>query len=91
IICHGEVLYSGEPETAVAALEGKIYSRKIRQDEIELYRQQYPIISTQLKAGHLHIRITSPDDPGNGFVPAEPSLEDVYFTYIATKMDVYTL
>jgi len=91
IICHGEVLYSGEPETAVAALEGRIYSRKIRQDEIEWYRQQYPIISTQLKAGHLHIRIRSDEDPGNGFIPAEPSLEDVYFTYIATKMDVNTL
>jgi ABC-type multidrug transport system ATPase subunit len=91
IICHGEVLYSGEPEAAVAALEGKIYSRKIRQDEIASYRQQYPIISTQLKTGHLHIRIACDDDPGNGFIPAEPSLEDVYFTYIATKMDVNTL
>lgn len=91
IICSGEVLYSGEPDAAVAALEGKIYSRKIRQSEIDAYRAAYPIISTQLKTGHLYIRIRSDEDPGNAFIPAQPTLEDVYFTYIATKMDINTL
>ncbi|HEY6899376.1 MAG TPA: ABC transporter ATP-binding protein [Puia sp.] len=91
IICQGEVLYSGEPDAAVAELEGKIYSRRIRQDEIDTYRAGYPIISTQLKTGHLYIRISSDWDPGNGWAPAPPNLEDVYFSHIATKMDVNTL
>ena len=29
--------------------------------------------------------------PGNGFESAIPNLEDVYFSHIATKMDVNTL
>jgi ABC-type multidrug transport system ATPase subunit len=91
IICHGEVLFSGEPDAAVVSLEGKIYSRKIRQSEIGVYRASYPVISTQLKTGNLYIRIRSDEDPGNEFVSVQPNLEDVYFTYISTKMDIDTL
>ncbi|HXB94193.1 MAG TPA: ABC transporter ATP-binding protein [Puia sp.] len=91
IICLGEVLYSGEPDTAVAALEGKVFSKRIPLDAIQRYRADYPIISTQLKAGQLYIRIAADRHPGNEFEPSIPNLEDVYFTHIATKMDVNTL
>ncbi|HEY4112283.1 ABC transporter ATP-binding protein [Puia sp.] len=91
IICLGEVLYSGKPETAVAELEGRIYSKRIPRDTIDQYRALYPIISTQLKAGDLHIRILADQDPGSNFRPSAPNLEDVYFSHIATKMDVLTI
>ena len=91
IICHGEVLYHGEPENAIKSLEGKIFSKRIPQNEIEKHRAGYPIISTQLKAGQLFIRIKSDENPGKGFSPAAPDLEDVYFTHISTKMDINTL
>ncbi|GGA94066.1 ABC transporter ATP-binding protein [Puia dinghuensis] len=91
IICLGEVLYSGQPDEAVATLEGKVYSKRIPRDTIDQYRAVYPIISTQLKAGELHIRILAGQAPGNGFVPSAPNLEDVYFSHIATKMDVLTI
>lgn len=91
IICLGEVLYSGEPDAAVAELDGKVYSKRIPRDTIDQYRAVYPIISTQLKAGDLHIRILADQAPGNGFTPSAPNLEDVYFSHIATKMDVLTI
>jgi ABC-type multidrug transport system ATPase subunit len=91
IICLGEVLYSGTPDAAISELEGNVYSKRIPRDEIVRYRADYPIISTQLKAGNLHIRVAADGHPGNGFEPAIPSLEDVYFSHIATKMDVNTL
>lgn len=91
IICLGEVLYTGTPDAAIADLEGKIFSKRIPREEISRYRTDYPIISTQLKAGNLHIRVAADDRPGNGFEPAVPNLEDVYFSHIATKMDVNTL
>jgi ABC-2 type transport system ATP-binding protein len=91
IICQGEVLYSGEPDAAVAALEGKVYHKMIPKDSIEQYRTRYPIISTQLKTGNLYIRALPDGDPGDGFVACPPNLEDVYFSNIATKMDVNTL
>ncbi|HEV9038710.1 MAG TPA: ATP-binding cassette domain-containing protein, partial [Puia sp.] len=91
IICLGEVLYTGEPDAAIAALEGRVFTKQIPRNEIQRYRADYPIISTQLKAGHLYIRIAADQHPGNGFEPAIPNLEDVYFSHIATKMDVNTL
>jgi ABC-2 type transport system ATP-binding protein len=92
IICKGEVLYAGDPEKAVNELDGVIYSKAIDQADISYYRNIYQVISTQLKGGKLHIRVLSGDgEPQNGFVPAEPNLEDVYFSNIATRVDVNTL
>jgi len=61
IICKGEVLYAGDPEKAVRELEGAIFSRVIDQTEIGQYRNNYDVISTQLKGGKLHIRVLSRD------------------------------
>lgn len=91
IICQGEVLYCGEPDGALTGLEGKVYSKMIAKNDIVRYQARYPIISTQLKAGSLYIRMLSEEDPGDGFVPSPPNLEDVYFSNIATKMDINTL
>ena len=111
IICQGEVLYAGEPDQAVQSLEGKIFTKAIKQAELPLYQGKYKVISTQLKTGRLHIRIIGEGrgrsegneadagqapgadglGPGDGFLPASPSLEDVYFSNIATRMDVNTI
>src|SRR5580704_3589700 len=37
IICLGEVLYSGEPDAAVDALQGKIFTKRIPRDAIRQY------------------------------------------------------
>ena len=91
IICQGEVLYSGDPESAVNELNGKIYSKVITQSELGFYKDDYQVISTQLKTGKLHIRIINEADPGNGFISSTPNLEDVYFSNIATRIDVDTI
>jgi len=92
IICQGEVLYAGDPDTAVKELEGKIYSKAINQAEIQYYRDVYNVISTQLKVGKLHIRVLAGTDaPQDGFVPASPNLEDIYFSNIATRVNVDTM
>lgn len=92
IICHGEVLYAGDPDSAVKELDGKIYSKAINQSEIQYYRDVYNVISTQLKSGKLHIRILADEGaPQDGFVQTAPNLEDVYFSNIATRVDVNTM
>ena len=91
IICQGEVLYAGDPETAVTEMEGKIYSKAISKTEIGFYKDDYQVISTQLKSGRLHIRVIAEAAPGNGFISAMPNLEDVYFCNIATRVDVNTI
>lgn len=92
IICLGEVLYAGDPESAVKSLEGKIYSKSIAQSELKYYNDVYSVISTQLKSGKLHIRIIMESNtPKDGFVVTTPNLEDVYFSNIAKRVDVNTL
>jgi ABC-2 type transport system ATP-binding protein len=91
IICQGEVLYAGEPEKAVDELEGKIYSKAINQSELQYHKDVYNVIYTQLKSGKLHIRILHEDKPLDGFASAAPNLEDVYFSNIATRVDVNTM
>lgn len=91
IICQGEVLYAGEPDAAVAEMEGRIFSKAINKSELGLYQDDFTVISTQLKTGKLHIRIISDTTPGSGFAAAAPNLEDVYFSNIATRLDVNTI
>jgi ABC-2 type transport system ATP-binding protein len=91
IICQGEVLYSGNPDNAVNELEGKIFSKEISQTELPAYQRKYNVISTQLKTGRLHIRILQETAPGEGFTQTAPNLEDVYFSNIATRVDVNTI
>src|SRR4051794_37130617 len=91
IICQGEVLYAGEPDSAVSEIEGKIFSKAIDKDQLPDYQSNYTVISTQLKSGKLNIRILQDSDPGNGFTSSTSNLEDVYFSNIATRMDVNTI
>ncbi len=91
IICQGEVLRHDDPDEAVKELEGTIFTKAISKAAIEEYRDQYRVISVQMKGGNLTIRIHSESDPGNGFIPVPAELEDVYFYQISGKMNVITL
>jgi hypothetical protein len=46
------------------------------------YQQQFRIVSTKMVAGRPHIHVFSADEPGDGFLPVEPDLEDVFFSCI---------
>lgn len=91
IIFSGEVLYTGTPEDAVQSLSGKIYSKAICKSQIDQHKKAYRLISTQLKSGSHYIRIYSETEPGNGFQSSTPGLEDVYFSYISSKVDIGTI
>jgi ABC-type multidrug transport system ATPase subunit len=91
IICGGEVMHVSTPHEAVGWLDGKVWTKAISKDEIDPYRDRYHVIATQLAEGKLFIRIVADSDPGEGFRPGEPSLEDVYFHSISSKMDLVTL
>lgn len=91
IICQGEVLYAGNPDAAVKDLQGRIFSKAIKKSDLSMYQGKFNVISTQLKTGELHIRVLQDISPGDGFVDVLPNLEDVYFSNIATRVDVNTI
>jgi len=82
IIHKGRVLYEGEPEAAVDALDGKIFSRKISKPELKDFESQYKVISNKMVAGRPLIHVYSENPLDGEFSPTRPSLEDVFFAKI---------
>lgn len=80
IIAGGEVLQTGAPHGAIDALAGKTWRKVIDKSELEAHQRDHTVISTRLVGGRTVIHVFAEDDPGEGFDPVSPDLEDVYFT-----------
>jgi ABC-type multidrug transport system ATPase subunit len=83
IIDQGEILLEAEPLRAVADLHGRVWRRVIAKQELPDVEREHAVISTKLLAGRTLVRVYSDTAPGAGFEPAEPDLEDVYFSTMA--------
>ena len=83
IIDRGRILYEGEPLRAIGDLRGRIWRRVVRGDEVADIERQHPVISIKLLAGRRLVHVYGEGLPGAGFEPAEPDLEDVYFSTMA--------
>lgn len=91
IICLGEVIAQGNPNDLVDSMKGKIWAKSIEKSEMNVYRNSFQVISTQLKGGKTQIHVVNDIRPDESFIPVEASLEDVYFTRISEKVDVVTI
>jgi ABC-type multidrug transport system ATPase subunit len=79
ILSQGEVLLRGDPRAVVAGFEGRVWRKVVDRSEVARYRQSMPVISTRLAAGRTVLHVLGDESPGDGFEPAEPDLEHVYF------------
>jgi ABC-type multidrug transport system ATPase subunit len=79
ILSQGRVLLHGEPSALVARLEGRVWRKVVDRSEVARYQEAMPVLSTRLAAGRTVIHVLSDRFPGDGFEPAEPDLEHVYF------------
>jgi ABC-2 type transport system ATP-binding protein len=82
IISGGRVVQRGQPDHLIGEMGNKVWSKKIKKEEVEAYRDKYQLILSRLSAGDVMIHIFSETDPGNGFVPETAGLEDVYFSHV---------
>lgn len=83
IIDKGQILQEAEPLKAVEGLRGKIWRRIVEKSVLPKIEREHKIISTKLLSGQTVVHIYSEEDPGDGFEPVQPDLEDVYFTTMA--------
>lgn len=83
IINKGQILQEAEPLQAMQELHGFIWRRVVEKKGLPLLEQEHHIISTKLQSGKTVVHIFSEEDPGNGFEPVAPDLEDVYFATMA--------
>ena len=82
VIHQGCVLVTGEPAALVAGLEGKVWRKIISSSELAAHRERFQIILVRLFAGQTLVHAWSDTNPGDGFEPVEPDLEDLYFATI---------
>lgn len=85
IINEGQVLYAGQPQAAMHALQGRIWERTIEKAELAEYQQEYQVISTKLLGGQPLLHVCGEGLAPAGFQAVEPSLEDVFFATIQGK------
>ena len=86
IIDRGEILLEAEPLRAMNDLRGRIWRRVLSRAELPALEREHAVISTKLLARRTVARVHSDVAPGHGFEPAEPDLEDVYFSAMAGRI-----
>jgi len=82
IIHEGKVLYEGEPQAAISKLNGRIWQRSIEKAELAHYEQTFHVVSNKLVGGRPFLHVYGEQPPGDGFLPSQADLEDVFFTKI---------
>ena len=78
----GEVLFKGKPDDALSDLSGKVWSKRIKKEELSEYKLNFKVISEKLIGGNPVINVLSDHNPDGLFEPIEADLEDVYFSKI---------
>jgi ABC-type multidrug transport system ATPase subunit len=79
IINKGEVLLSGEPLEAIRSLEGRVWRKVVRKEELPDLQQRLTVLSTRLVGGRPMVHVLADAEPELGFERVEAGLEDVYF------------
>ena len=79
IIAKGEIVREGRPSDLINDLRGSVWVKTVDRADVEEYRDLHTVISAQLFAGRTVLHVLSDNDPGEGFEPHDPDLEDVYF------------
>lgn len=82
ILNSGQLLWSGSPERAIEEIKGNVYSKQIKRNQIQDYKNEFTVIAEQLFRGKPLIYVYSESDPGKNFIPVQPDLNHVYFSRV---------
>lgn len=82
IILNGEVKLKGEPINLIKNLNGKVWKGLVEKSELVTLEKKSQLISSRLYLGKVQVRLFSESTLDNGFEPADPEIEDIYFSTI---------
>ncbi|MDB5226361.1 MAG: yxlF 1 [Bacteroidota bacterium] len=85
IISNGSLLSAGKPSKFIHALEGNVWVKTIDKTMLDEYKKSMHVLTSRLNERKLSIRVLSDHQPGEGFVPGTPDLEDVYFSSLTSQ------
>ncbi|MEM9056022.1 MAG: ATP-binding cassette domain-containing protein [Pseudomonadota bacterium] len=79
ILHEGRVVAEGAPAALVAELNGRVWERTIRPEELDGWQARATVLSWRPRAQGHRLRIRAEQPPADdGFTPATPDLEDLY-------------
>jgi len=79
ILVGGQVWRQGRPAALMEELRGSLWSKAVTRDELAAVGQAWPALGTRWQGGRLVVHVVSSSPPGEGFLPAAPDLQDLYF------------
>ncbi|HXH27783.1 MAG TPA: ABC transporter ATP-binding protein [Candidatus Polarisedimenticolia bacterium] len=80
IIAAGRVVLTGDPQTAIDDLRGRVWRKIVPRDQLAGYERDLTVISTHLVAGRTAIHVLAATRPDASFDEVPADLEDVYFS-----------
>ena len=83
VLAGGKVVLSGAPLKIIDELKGKLWRKFVTPAELEAISKSYQVIAVRRVAGQRLAHVFSVSQP-EGFDPANPDLEDVYFHQLAS-------
>lgn len=91
IMNKGQVLMTGKPGDAIAALAQQVWRKQVSKNSLADYEANLTVLSTRLVAGQPVIHVFSASQPEAGFERMPPDLEDVYFQCLRQQARTHTL
>ena len=83
VIRGGQILTATSPDTALAALEGRIWEATVSREQAAGLKATGKVISQQMAGGRIRVRMLSENGrPAEPFVAAMATLEDHYFIVV---------
>ncbi len=84
ILAGGRVVLEGEPAGLIAGLDGRLWRKTVPKSAVKDYRASHDLIASRLFGGQAQVYVLAEGRPEQGFEPASPDLEDVYFSVLRT-------
>ena len=84
VLCSGNVIFEGEMEALLQISSGKIYTVSFPQNELELFKRQYHIISIHQNGKDISCRFFSDEIQKRNWTACETMIEDSYM-YLLSK------
>jgi len=83
VLAAGRIIIEGKPSELVRGLDGRVWRKQVRKDDVAAYRDSLRVLSTRLYEGETRLHVLADERPDAGFERINPDLEDVYFSALS--------
>jgi ABC-2 type transport system ATP-binding protein len=84
ILCSGQLLAHGSPESLLASVAGKVWEVVCPSSDVAALSRTHLVTSTAHRVDGVHARVVANAPPATTARPLEPSIEDAYLATLAS-------